>query len=491
MKTITVLMLALLCMVGMTRAQSGVRIFGAQQFQLDDNIAGDQKAYISSLNGSTGIDNSGNVIPGTFPSACAILDLSSINKGLLLPRLTNAQMLGICGGAPPAGLTLYNTSTNSIFFYNGATWTPTAGAAWLIMGNALTGGTPATPNEFFGSVNNFDAVFRTNNAERARISSTGNVGIGTPTPSERLEVNGNVALSWGAPRFIYSPDATGGNITGFDLTLRASAAQFQGSASSGGNLNLIAGNTNNAGAQAGGNIILTSGRNYWNNGVNPGALHGDIIFQGGRANQTSSIFENMRINGTTGNVGIGTSNPGRTLDVDGASGTGIRTTVSAASTSNKSLEAIGNDGATGATNVGLQLTRGDLTMGRRQPGAGAAGGGGVAYSGVAGDGGTNNGPSGIADVTVNFAAQGATANGAIQNSGIFSINNQYINVNSIIIVTVLDNATPFSTCYINLGPRNVAGAGNFIFTVTRLVPPAGDGALATVKIGYVVINPDR
>jgi hypothetical protein len=33
---------------------------------------------------------------------------------------------------------------------------------------------------------------RTNNAERISILSNGNVGIGTPTPSEKLEVNGRI-----------------------------------------------------------------------------------------------------------------------------------------------------------------------------------------------------------------------------------------------------------------------------------------------------------
>ncbi len=42
---------------------------------------------------------------------------------------------------------------------------------------------------------NWPIVFWTNNIERMRISSDGNVGIGTNSPSEVLEVNGNIKLS--------------------------------------------------------------------------------------------------------------------------------------------------------------------------------------------------------------------------------------------------------------------------------------------------------
>ena len=41
---------------------------------------------------------------------------------------------------------------------------------------------------------NTDASISTNNTERIRITSTGNVGIGTNTPSEKLEVSGNIKV---------------------------------------------------------------------------------------------------------------------------------------------------------------------------------------------------------------------------------------------------------------------------------------------------------
>lgn len=56
----------------------------------------------------------------TSPNASTVLDVSSTGKGLLVPRLTNAQMLGI--SSPAAGLVVYNTSSSSHYMYNGTTW---------------------------------------------------------------------------------------------------------------------------------------------------------------------------------------------------------------------------------------------------------------------------------------------------------------------------------------------------------------------------------
>jgi hypothetical protein len=57
--------------------------------------------------------------------------------------------------------------------------------AWSLTGNAGTN--PAT--NFIGTTGAQDWVMRTNNVERARISSSGNVGIGTNNPTQRFVVN--------------------------------------------------------------------------------------------------------------------------------------------------------------------------------------------------------------------------------------------------------------------------------------------------------------
>ncbi|MEO8147884.1 MAG: hypothetical protein ABI723_09620 [Bacteroidia bacterium] len=137
----------------------------------------------------------------------------------------------------------------------------------------------------------------------------GNLGVGTQLPAEKLEVTGNIRLTRGGARSLYIDDALAG-VNGNDLTLQAGGTPIYGPVgASGGNVSINAGNTNSAGSQAGGNIFLTAGRNAWNNGVNPGARHGDIIFRGGGVGQVTSIVEHARIDGTTGAMALGTATP--------------------------------------------------------------------------------------------------------------------------------------------------------------------------------------
>ena len=57
----------------------------------------------------------------TTPHASSALDVSSTTKGFLAPRLTQTQRDAI--GAPAAGLTIYNTTTNRLNVWNGTAWT--------------------------------------------------------------------------------------------------------------------------------------------------------------------------------------------------------------------------------------------------------------------------------------------------------------------------------------------------------------------------------
>ncbi|MCX7696161.1 MAG: hypothetical protein N2Z72_00530 [Bacteroidales bacterium] len=135
------------------------------------------------------------------PDASAMLEVQATNKGILIPRVT---LTGINDAvtipSPATSLLVYNTggALPTGYYYNSGTsaapvWTKliTTQDAWLIRGNAATD----PVNNFIGTTDNQPLVFRTNNVERMRILSTGNVGIGTSNPTQRLDVTGNIQFS--------------------------------------------------------------------------------------------------------------------------------------------------------------------------------------------------------------------------------------------------------------------------------------------------------
>ncbi|MCI5056844.1 MAG: hypothetical protein MRY83_12090, partial [Flavobacteriales bacterium] len=68
------------------------------------------------LSQSVGINDDGSA-----PDASAIIDIKSTDKGLLIPRMTRAQRVGI--GSPANGLIVYQTDgAEGMFFFNGSSW---------------------------------------------------------------------------------------------------------------------------------------------------------------------------------------------------------------------------------------------------------------------------------------------------------------------------------------------------------------------------------
>ena len=86
----------------------------------------------------------------------------------------------------------------------------TPGSNWLLTGNS---GTTAGTN-FIGTTDAKDFVTKTNNIERLRVLSTGNVGIGTTAPGSALDVKGTIRLSGSTSGFVgFAPAAAAGGTT--------------------------------------------------------------------------------------------------------------------------------------------------------------------------------------------------------------------------------------------------------------------------------------
>lgn len=130
---------------------------------------------------------------GSNADGSAMLDVVSTESGILIPRMTLLQKNGI--SAPATGLLIYQTDgSRGFYYYDGTNWIPllsnavTGPAGWTIEGNAST--TPSSAaigatvnNNFVGTTDAQDWVVATDNLERIRVTSDGNIGIGNTTPT--------------------------------------------------------------------------------------------------------------------------------------------------------------------------------------------------------------------------------------------------------------------------------------------------------------------
>ncbi len=156
---------------------------------------------------SVGINN-------TTPDASAILDVKSSTKGMLIPRTSTTSRLAIAN--PANGLMLYDTTTSSFWFHNGADWNEvTAGNnGWNLTGNA---GTDSALN-FIGTTDDKPFHFRLNNLWAGQMHPTnGNIFLGMGSGQSNTTGISNTAVGTFALR---------NNTVGFDNTAVGASALF-------------------------------------------------------------------------------------------------------------------------------------------------------------------------------------------------------------------------------------------------------------------------
>ncbi len=275
--------------------------------------------FLFSLKGfsqNVGINDNGNT-----PNSHAILDVdvSTNNKGVLIPRLTTAQRTGISGlGTTDEGLTVYDETTKSYWFWDGSAWVEigagSSSTAWDILGNSGT----SSGTNFLGTTNNQALDIRTNNIIRTRITTkgqietlnTGNsvfVGEGAGD-SDDLSTNNNVFVGYNSGNANTSGDnntALGYNSLKTNTTSTGSTAMGSGAlASSNANGNSAFGftalNSNTSGAN---NSAFGIGALYANNGGGYNTAFGSYALYQNTSGQTnvSVGYDAMHTNSTGNN----------------------------------------------------------------------------------------------------------------------------------------------------------------------------------------------
>ncbi len=133
------------------------------------------------------------------PDASSILEVQSTDKGVLLPRVAlTGSTDNTSITAPVNSLLIYNTASSGTspnevtpgYYYWSSTnskWLRLCSDndAWLLTGN--NGTNPTT--DFIGTKDAQSLLFKTNNIERMRIESNGNVAVGPGSSWGKLTVN--------------------------------------------------------------------------------------------------------------------------------------------------------------------------------------------------------------------------------------------------------------------------------------------------------------
>lgn len=123
------------------------------------------------------------------PNASAQLDISSADKGILIPRLTTAEVAAII--SPATGLLVFQTDNGvGFYFYNGATWTPLHSGILSIE----NGGTGSSSQNFVDISTDQSVAGTKTFSNDIKVNTEISVGKGTSSGSQNT-VLGNQAES--------------------------------------------------------------------------------------------------------------------------------------------------------------------------------------------------------------------------------------------------------------------------------------------------------
>ncbi len=201
---------------------------------------------------------------GATPDASASLDVVATDKGVLIPRVSISNALTAAPvTSPETSLLVYNTnaaissgSGTGFYFWDGSQWTKlntgaSSSGGWELTGNS---GTTAGTN-FIGTTDAVDWVIKTNNTERGRVYSTGELLF------QGTYASGSAINSGAGTRMFWSPKKgsfTAGRVTSTqwnDANLGDYSAIFGYNNTATGDYNLVAGESNSITSAGTHNII--------------------------------------------------------------------------------------------------------------------------------------------------------------------------------------------------------------------------------------------
>jgi hypothetical protein len=346
------------------------------------------------------ITNIGDTNTGIFfPAADTI---AFTEGGVESMRIDSSGNVGI-GTSSPAfisggGLEIYNSSVSRLKLTNSTT------------GTASTDGLDIHISSVDANIivrENFPLLIYTNNTERMRINSSGDVGIGTSSPSTKFQVNGAASTN-NTSRFVAKFTDTSAVALG-----NGGGIMFQG-------------------VYTGTTALDCSGIQAYKENATDGN-YSYAMTLATRANG-GDLTERMRID-SSGNVGIGTSSPSSKLDVTSATGNTVLTVANTSGTIQ--LQQNVNDGYINMTGTGnivfrnsvsyverMRITSGgNLLVATTSSDVADANGTGASFS-AAGNAQFSRASGGVMNVnrktddgTLVFFQQDASAEGSISVSG--------------------------------------------------------------------------
>lgn len=162
------------------------------------------------------------------PDASALLQVESTSKGLLIPRMTDAQMNAIV--SPANGLLVFNTTDNSLYMRRSTGWVnlnASVSEGWSITGNAGID----TATNFIGTTDLEAILFKVNGKKAGLLEDTlvphnGNISFGLGALASNQTGNKNVAI--GNLSMNLSNSATNNTALGFAALRRSNGTDNVG-----------------------------------------------------------------------------------------------------------------------------------------------------------------------------------------------------------------------------------------------------------------------